>query len=93
MKTLLQGDFAMQTKSTHPQAATNWLHGTWALLIATAALFTVVTSATPRPISAFGETPLPEFHNQNEKYWINSKPLSLADLKGKVVLIEIWTSV
>ena len=37
--------------------------------------------------------PLPEFQNQSQDHWINSKPLKTADLKGKVVLIEVWTSI
>ena len=44
---------------------------------------------------AFGNAPAslvgkqaPEFTNDN---WINSEPLRLKDLKGKVVLIEFWT--
>lgn len=36
---------------------------------------------------------MPEFRNQSPSHWINSKPLKRADLKGKVVLIEIWTSI
>ena len=32
--------------------------------------------------------PAPEFTNDT---WINSEPLRLKDLKGKVVLIEFWT--
>ena len=30
----------------------------------------------------------PEFTNET---WINSEPLRLKDLRGKVVLIEFWT--
>ncbi len=44
---------------------------------------------------AFGNAPAslvgkqaPEFTNDT---WINSEPLRLKDLKGKVVLIEFWT--
>lgn len=33
--------------------------------------------------------PLPEFKGVTE--WLNSAPLTTADLKGKVVLIHIWT--
>ena len=32
---------------------------------------------------------LPEF--QGIQQWLNSKPLSIADLKGKVVLVQFWT--
>ncbi len=32
--------------------------------------------------------PAPEFANDT---WINSEPLRLKDLKGKVVLVEFWT--
>ncbi|MCG8335468.1 MAG: hypothetical protein MJE63_13170 [Proteobacteria bacterium] len=35
---------------------------------------------------------LPEFTGKSTDLWINSKPLKLADLKGNVVLIEVWTS-
>ena len=40
----------------------------------------------------FGSKPMPEFTNQSPQAWINSKPLSRSALKGKVVLIEVWTS-
>ena len=33
--------------------------------------------------------PAPEFKGIDE--WINSKPLSLSDLKGKVVVLHFWT--
>ena len=35
--------------------------------------------------------PLPEFTQTEAKYWINSEPLSKEDLKGKVILMDIWT--
>ena len=40
----------------------------------------------------FGKKPMPEFTNRSPQAWINSKPISRADLHGKVVLIEVWTS-
>jgi thiol-disulfide isomerase/thioredoxin len=33
--------------------------------------------------------PLPEF--QGISHWLNSPPLAIADLKGKVVLVQFWT--
>jgi thiol-disulfide isomerase/thioredoxin len=35
--------------------------------------------------------PLPEFTEKEEHSWLNSKPLSVRDLKGEVVLIDVWT--
>lgn len=32
-----------------------------------------------------------EFHHNQAKDWINSEPLMLDDLKGKVVLLDFWT--
>ena len=34
---------------------------------------------------------LPEFTQQDAQRWINSDPLKIDDLKGKVVLVDIWT--
>jgi len=34
---------------------------------------------------------LPQFTQQSAQRWINSKPLTTEDLKGKVVLVDIWT--
>jgi glutathione peroxidase-family protein len=33
----------------------------------------------------------PEFTHERPADWINSKPLRIADLRGKVVLIDVWT--
>ncbi len=35
--------------------------------------------------------PLPEFTHPQADAWINSPPLSVKTLKGKVVLINVWT--
>ena len=34
---------------------------------------------------------LPQFTQKNAESWINAKPLVVEDLKGKVVLIDVWT--
>ncbi len=36
---------------------------------------------------------MPEFTTQSAEHWINSSPMKVADLKGKIVLIEVWTSI
>jgi hypothetical protein len=36
---------------------------------------------------------LPEFTVRSSEHWINSEPLQKSDLKGKIVFIEIWTSI
>ena len=36
---------------------------------------------------------MPEFTATSPEFWINSPPLKKSDLRGKVVLLEIWTSV
>jgi len=35
--------------------------------------------------------PLPEFTQASADAWLNSAPLKKSDLKGKVVLIDVWT--
>ncbi|MEE9304198.1 MAG: redoxin family protein [Thiotrichaceae bacterium] len=37
------------------------------------------------------ELQAPEFTHHSAEDWINSKPLKLTDLKGKVILLDIWT--
>ncbi|MCU7801251.1 MAG: redoxin domain-containing protein [gamma proteobacterium symbiont of Lucinoma myriamae] len=34
---------------------------------------------------------MPEFTHHKANEWINSQPLTVQDLKGKVVLIDMWT--
>lgn len=35
--------------------------------------------------------PAPEFTHASASEWINSEPLRLADLRGRVVLVDVWT--
>lgn len=35
---------------------------------------------------------LPSFTAKTDDLWINSKALKTDELKGKVVLVEVWTS-
>ncbi len=36
---------------------------------------------------------MPEFTSTKSELWVNSRPLKKADLRGKVVLLEVWTSI
>lgn len=56
-------------------------------LVALGAIFLNINSHA-RTQSAF---PLPEFTQSDRSQWINSDPLRLRDLSGKVVLVDIWT--
>jgi thiol-disulfide isomerase/thioredoxin len=40
---------------------------------------------------AFEPRPLPEFSNANPAEWFNSPPLKTTYLRGKVVLVDVWT--
>lgn len=51
------------------------------------ALMGIAATATPESKVAR----IPEFTHHAPADWINSPPLRLADLRGKVVLIEFWT--
>ena len=61
-------------------------------LLALAALLVFGASTSTAGLAAPNK-PMPEFQNQSPSRWINSPPLKRAELKGKVLLIEIWTTV
>ena len=35
--------------------------------------------------------PCPDFPTNDPNYWINSAPLSIAGMRGQVVVIDVWT--
>lgn len=35
--------------------------------------------------------PLPEFTSQSPQAWLQSEPLSVQDLRGQVLLLDVWT--
>jgi len=43
------------------------------------------------PTQAADQRPLPAFSARAPSAWINSPPLELAALRGKVLLIDVWT--
>jgi thiol-disulfide isomerase/thioredoxin len=49
----------------------------------------VTAPAVPIEVAAASQQTAPDFTGINT--WFNSKPLSLADLRGKVVLVDFWT--
>ena len=58
-----------------------------AVLIVSVMIFSVMPTI-------FGQSNvLPEFTIRSPEHWINSEPLRKSDLKGKIVFIEIWTSI
>ena len=48
-----------------------------------------LTSSVPAQEPVAMKIPAPELQGIEE--WINSKPLKLKDLKGKVVVLHFWT--
>lgn len=59
------------------------------VLAAVAGGFLLMNPATT--LQAAAGTPVPAFTHTKPADWLNSKPLSWADLRGKVVLIDVWT--
>jgi hypothetical protein len=50
-------------------------------------LAAVLWAGAPQPVAM--KTPAPELQDIDE--WINSKPMTLKELKGKVVVLHFWT--
>lgn len=69
--------------------------GWLAFLLSLACLTLVVLNFSDMPVaradSGVRQMPAPEFTHEQADRWINSEPLTVADLKGKVVLMDVWT--
>ena len=71
------------------RAVARLLTGLWLLL--TAALLAPMTAA-PLALAATETKPLPAFRHGVAEAWLNSRPLTAADLRGKVLLIDLFTT-
>ncbi|MGH8284186.1 MAG: redoxin domain-containing protein [Steroidobacteraceae bacterium] len=55
-------------------------------------LLSVLLAVSPcGSVAVAGARNAPEFTHTAPAEWINSKPLTLAELRGRVVLVEFWT--
>ncbi len=62
------------------------------LLIVTIAAFAIIKTFQPsRAANLNVPFAAAEFPHQQPDFWINSEPLTLQDLQGKVVLLDFWT--
>ena len=57
------------------------------VLLLGAALLPLATARAEQPAEM--NIPTPEFKDIDE--WINTKPLQIKDLRGKVVVVHFWT--
>ena len=61
-------------------------------ILTVAILSLAVTAACAEPARVAAEAPAaPEFTHRAAADWINSAPLTLAGLRGQVVLLDFWT--
>jgi len=67
--------------STVRRGSARWLTGLWLLL-----------AAAPLVLAAADTKPMPDFPHKEANRWLYSKPIQTADLRGKVVLIDLFTS-
>jgi len=79
----------------HPPSAPARLRHRLLRTLAPLGALALLVTLIPLALSGNSNVPgdLPKFPNPNPDYWINSKPLQPEDLKGRVVLVEVWTSV
>ncbi len=54
-------------------------------------LAALVLSASTAYADAGDGQPLPAFTTQDPGHWFNSAPLRVADLRGEVLLLDVWT--
>ncbi|VAW76300.1 hypothetical protein MNBD_GAMMA15-2389 [hydrothermal vent metagenome] len=70
----------------------HWIKRTVAYGLITLAVLPLLESYSGTATLATNtDFPLPEFIHQQPEAWINSEPLSVNALKGKVILVDVWT--
>ena len=67
--------------------------GKGSILAAAGMLLAALIWAVPAWSGHGHSSSMPEFTTSSEQLWVNSKPLKKSDLKGKVLLLEVWTSI
>ena len=78
------------SNTTRTRPSLKKLH--WGRAAGSAALLALLSLTAPSGGTAGGALTLPEFKNPSADAWINSPPLTAAGLRGKVVLLEVYTS-
>lgn len=75
-----------------------WFHPLAFILILVMSLLAGLTLTTSpsaaaglQPVAEATQAPAPALTHSNAAAWLNSKPLSWADFRGKVVLVDVWT--
>ena len=63
-----------------------------ALLVGLGRSIPTTLAANTSASSPVTGTPAPEFTQREQATWLNSPPLTLAGLRGKVVLLDVWTT-
>ena len=86
--------FSSTGESARAGAATRTVAAAWAGLTSLALICGLVLTAgclSCAGTAGQDHPALPEFPTRDPQLWINSSPLSISDLKGQVVLIDVWT--
>lgn len=63
-------------------------------LAGVAGILLLLLGSTPPGTWSEGAQPArraPEFPTSDPSHWINSPPLSMKELRGRVVVLEVWT--
>ncbi|MCX6047461.1 MAG: redoxin domain-containing protein [Chloroflexi bacterium] len=88
----LQAQAAPQVVQPKTQVIAEKLPSSTQIIITPTRESKVTTTLTPEQTTLLASLPskgpAPELNN---KVWLNSAPLKLADLRGKVVMVEFWT--
>ena len=77
---------ARTPKSTFPSRTSARIPASWLIVFGVA----VALMAAGGPLTE-GRKPLPEFEAPEPSSWVNSSPLTVAELRGDVLFVDVWT--